>query len=88
MECASRCRKEAAVEVLADLFMTYSKELTVAKWGRAFQITYAQAVRAAERYIKTQYNAAKYWLMALGYVYQERERRWLLQAKLPAPLVQ
>lgn len=84
MEAASRARKEALIEPLAQFLHHYSERLTADLWGRAVQISYGQAARKAAECIEVNYVGFKYRMMALGYVYDERLRQW----RCPALLVQ
>ena len=76
MEAASRARKEALIEPLAQFLHHYSERMTADLWGRAVQISYGQAARKAAECIEVNYVGFKYRMLALGYVYDERLRRW------------
>ena len=76
MEAASRARKEALIEPLAQFLHHYSERMTADPWGRAVQISYGQAARKAAECIEVNYVGFKYRMLALGYVYDERRRRW------------
>ena len=76
MEAASRARKEALIEPLAQFLHHYSERMTADLWGRAVQISYGQATRKAADCIEVNYVGFKYRMLALGYVYDERLRRW------------
>ena len=82
MECASRCRKEALIDVLESFLLEHSQQFTLECRGVAIQATREQARRKAEQCIKQNHQSFKYKLMALGYVYNERDRQWLLQPRL------
>lgn len=76
MEAASRARKEALIEPLAQFLHHHSERLTAAVWGRAVQISYGQATRKAAECIEVNYVGFKYRMLALGYIYDESARRW------------
>lgn len=76
MEAASRARKEALIEPLAQFLHHYSERLTSDVWGRAVQISYGQAARKAAECIEVNYVGFKYRMLALGYVYDESARAW------------
>ena len=76
MEAASRARKEALIEPLAQFLHHYSERLTSDVWGRAVQISYVQATRKAAECIEVNYVGFKYRMLALGYVYDESARSW------------
>ena len=76
MEAASRARKEALIEPLAQFLYHYSERMTTDLWGRAVQITWGQASRKAAECIEVNYVGFKYRMMALGFVYDDRLREW------------
>lgn len=76
MEAASRARKEALIEPLAQFLHHYSERMTAELWGSAVQISYGQAARKAAECIEVNYVGFKYRMVALGYVYSESARRW------------
>lgn len=86
MECASRQRKEALVEALANLMHERSQELTHTVYGVGFQITTMQALAKAQQCVRQDYITFQYKLSALGYIYNESARAWQLQSRLPPPL--
>lgn len=76
MEAASRRRKDALVEPLAQFLFTFSERLTADVWGRAVQISWTQASNKAADCIEQNYVGFKYRMMALGYTYDEQGKRW------------
>lgn len=69
MECASRARKSALVDALAELLLTHTP-------------TCQHAHEQAYLCVKLYYTPFRLRLEALGYVYQERERVWKHQPRL------
>lgn len=66
MECASRRRKEALVETLADLMLEHT----------GVPLERERAMVIADGCVKTYHTTISYHIMALGYVYQEQAKVW------------
>ena len=72
MEAASRRRKEALVESLADVLLEYS----------GVPLARDRALVIAGLCIQQFHTSITYHLMALGYAYDDAARRWRLQPRL------
>jgi len=56
--------------------------MTTAKFGHPIPLEEGQARRMAVVMTKLYYRTIKYHVMALGWVYNEREKQWLHQPRL------